>query len=261
MKSGERILIVDDEKEWRDALQESFQDGYRVDVADNHSAKEVIDKNAYDFVILDIMMKGKDGKQVFEELRAVDQHCVVAVLSVLTADDEKVRWFRDRNIRAFSKNGNFGEEIKSYLSTCEFKEPKDISALVVDDDRHNRDTYADLLREKGVGSIELCASLEEAEQKAAARTFDIYIVDICFREQGTLIPKGQGMVSLLLQNGHCERGVAIPISTEGIAKDILSELSTHRNVRPFFYDRAQPEQFAEWIEGVLERGPFMVHHG
>jgi DNA-binding response OmpR family regulator len=259
MRSGKRMLIVDDQEDWREILQEYFRDKYEVEAVDNHSVKDAIDRKGYDFVLLDIMMPGKNGMQVFEELRAVDQHCVVVLLSVLKADDEKVKWFIERNIQTFSKSDDdFVAQMNSYTDRWEFKEPGDISVLVVDDDQDKRDTYSELLRERGIESIEVCSSLEEAEQRAADRAFDIYLVDICYREQGILIPKGQRMVSSLLQKGRCERSVIIPITTEDVAKDVLRELGNHPNVYPFFYE--QSVQFADKIDAVMQRGPFMVQH-
>lgn len=260
MKSGQTMLIVDDQADWREILQEHFRDRYEVEAVDNRSVKAAIDSKGYDFVLLDIMMPGKNGMEVFEELRVVDQHCVVVVLSVLKGDDEKVKWFIERNIRTFSKSDDdFVAEMKSYTNRWKFKEPRDISVLVVDDDQDKRETYAELLRARGIESIELCSSLEEAEQKAMARTYDIYVVDICFREQGMPVPKGQSMVLSLLRRGQGEKSVIIPITTHDIGKDTLTGLTAHRNVHPFFFE--QSRQFAEKIDSVLQRGPFMVQHG
>jgi DNA-binding NtrC family response regulator len=68
---GFRILVVDDEDDFRDTLVQRLQNR-KMDVtgAENgEKALELIDKFLYDVVILDVKMPGLDGIQVLREIR------------------------------------------------------------------------------------------------------------------------------------------------------------------------------------------------
>ena len=67
-----RILIAEDEKVLRGVLESFFsKNGFETDVTDNGiDACTYADKTRYDLVILDIMMPGKDGKEVCRHIRS-----------------------------------------------------------------------------------------------------------------------------------------------------------------------------------------------
>ena len=68
-----RILIVEDEQHLADGLRYNLEaEGYQVDVLDNgEAALETITANpaAFDVLVLDVMLPGKDGFAVMSELR------------------------------------------------------------------------------------------------------------------------------------------------------------------------------------------------
>jgi DNA-binding NtrC family response regulator len=77
-----RILIVDDEEiVIRSCLRILDGHGYRVDSAGNgRDALRLVDDNAYDLVVLDIMMPGLDGLEVLQQLK--EHHPEVDVIMV-----------------------------------------------------------------------------------------------------------------------------------------------------------------------------------
>jgi len=81
-----RILLVEDERKIRESLKQGLvEQCYAVDTADNgddglHWALNF----AYDVIMLDIMLPGKDGLTVCRELR--DRHIITPIL-MLTARD------------------------------------------------------------------------------------------------------------------------------------------------------------------------------
>ncbi|MBO0910747.1 MAG: response regulator transcription factor [Acidobacteria bacterium] len=84
-----RALIVEDEirlaKNIAQALRENA--GYAVDVApDGQEGWFLADSNAYDVVLLDLMLPKMDGLEVLMKIRRAGQHTPVLVL---TARDEK----------------------------------------------------------------------------------------------------------------------------------------------------------------------------
>ena len=66
-----RILIAEDDDTLRSVLEAFFsKNGFTVDTVNNGDAAcSYIDKNKYDIVVLDIMMPGKDGKEVCRYIR------------------------------------------------------------------------------------------------------------------------------------------------------------------------------------------------
>jgi DNA-binding response OmpR family regulator len=72
MAEKKRLLIVDDEDGLRMLLKSELEaHGYSVDEADGgNMATEMIDRNPYDVVILDIRMPDKDGLSVLKDIRA-----------------------------------------------------------------------------------------------------------------------------------------------------------------------------------------------
>lgn len=85
---GHRILIVDDEEALRTGLQTYLElEGYHADVAGSaESALELIDKSAYDLILLDIMMDGMSGMEMAGRLKA-DPRTAKLPIIFLTARD------------------------------------------------------------------------------------------------------------------------------------------------------------------------------
>ena len=94
MKKRDSILIVDDMEVNRAILCEVFQDEYRViEAGDGNRALEILEASSNDIAVmlLDIVMPGKNGYQVLEEMRKRDylsQIPVVVITSHITAESE-----------------------------------------------------------------------------------------------------------------------------------------------------------------------------
>ena len=67
-----RILLAEDEITLREVVEVFFQkNGFEIDAVDNGAdACTLADRQKYDLVILDIMMPGKDGKEVCRYIRS-----------------------------------------------------------------------------------------------------------------------------------------------------------------------------------------------
>lgn len=67
-----RILLAEDEVTLREVVEVFFRkNGFEIDVVDNGTdACSYADRQKYDLVILDIMMPGKDGKEVCRYIRS-----------------------------------------------------------------------------------------------------------------------------------------------------------------------------------------------
>ncbi|MBN8730446.1 MAG: response regulator transcription factor [Acidobacteria bacterium] len=87
-----RILIVEDEADIAQALRDDLQlEGYEVEVArDGHSAVSLGTAQAWDLILLDVMLPGRDGFEVCRELRRAGAEAPIVFLTARTHEAEKV---------------------------------------------------------------------------------------------------------------------------------------------------------------------------
>lgn len=87
-----RILLADDEEQLARVLKLAMEKaGYTVDqVADGQSAVDLAKENAYDVMILDIMMPVKTGLEALKEIRASGDRTYVMMLTAMAEVDDKV---------------------------------------------------------------------------------------------------------------------------------------------------------------------------
>lgn len=88
----EKILVVDDEEEIRELISKYLRkENMEITQAENgEKALQLIKKNEFDLVVLDIMMEGIDGFEVLKKLRADNQYLHVIILSAREEDYDKV---------------------------------------------------------------------------------------------------------------------------------------------------------------------------
>lgn len=83
------ILIVDDEEDARDALQLVCEDYYATELAeDGLLALELIQKRAFDVVLLDVRMPRLDGIETLKRIGAYDESIGVVMVSALNFAQE-----------------------------------------------------------------------------------------------------------------------------------------------------------------------------
>ncbi|MFQ5730213.1 MAG: response regulator, partial [Waddliaceae bacterium] len=78
-----KILVVDDEKNIRATLKSIFEDeGYQVSSTESgEKALSLLSRQWFDLIILDVKLPGKDGIQVFEEIKTLDPCPEVLMIS------------------------------------------------------------------------------------------------------------------------------------------------------------------------------------
>jgi DNA-binding response OmpR family regulator len=109
-----RVLIVEDEKRMAANISRSLREsaGYAVDCApDGNEGIFMAQSNAYDLVILDLMLPGMDGHNILRKLRSDG---FAAPILVVTARDEKetiIRVLNDGADDYVSKPFDLGELI------------------------------------------------------------------------------------------------------------------------------------------------------
>ena len=90
-----RILIVEDEAHLAQGLQFNLQvEGHEVSVAgDGETALEVLKGGAFDAVVLDVMLPGRDGFEVAGTLRAAGNYVPVLMLTARGRSEDVVKGF------------------------------------------------------------------------------------------------------------------------------------------------------------------------
>jgi DNA-binding response OmpR family regulator len=91
------VLIVEDEQHLANGLRFNLEaEGYEVDVVDTGEAALALltaAAAAFDLVILDVMLPGKDGFTVVSELRQANQFVPVLMLTARGAPEDVLRGF------------------------------------------------------------------------------------------------------------------------------------------------------------------------
>ncbi|MEM7403672.1 MAG: response regulator [Pseudomonadota bacterium] len=89
--SSAHILVVDDHREIRDAMQDYLSaHGYRVSTADGGpSMRKTLAGSAIDLIVLDIMMPGEDGLTLCRELRAKGDIPII-LLTAVAEDTDRI---------------------------------------------------------------------------------------------------------------------------------------------------------------------------
>ncbi|WP_032913735.1 response regulator transcription factor [Streptococcus sanguinis] len=87
-----KILLAEDEKQLSRVLETAMtHEGYQVDTAfDGQEAVDLAKENAYDLMILDIMMPVKTGIEALKEIRQTGNTTHVIMLTAMSEVDDKV---------------------------------------------------------------------------------------------------------------------------------------------------------------------------
>ncbi|MDI6781792.1 MAG: sigma-54 dependent transcriptional regulator [bacterium] len=105
-----KVLLVDDQKRILVLLEQFLQDeGYEVETAeDGFKAIEEIKKNAFDLVITDLKMSGKDGISVLKETKSISPRTEVIIMTAFSSNETAVTALKegayDYLIKPFENN-------------------------------------------------------------------------------------------------------------------------------------------------------------
>ena len=89
--SEKKILVVEDEAHLAKGLQFNLErEGYLVTLVDNgQSAVEILSKEDFDLMILDIMLPKLTGLEVARRIRNTDMRFPILMLSAKSADEDR----------------------------------------------------------------------------------------------------------------------------------------------------------------------------
>ncbi|MBV8463503.1 MAG: response regulator, partial [Acidimicrobiales bacterium] len=83
------VLVVEDEESYREALVAGLRlEGFEVEVAaDGYEALDLVERTAFDIVLLDMLLPGMHGIEVCRRMRALSQVPIMMVSAVDTELD------------------------------------------------------------------------------------------------------------------------------------------------------------------------------
>ncbi len=87
------VLVVEDEPQMRDLLTDNLEyEGYRVTAVDSaEQALVEFDRHAISLVLVDVMLPGKSGFELCQQLRSRGSHVPIIVLTARTTERDRVR--------------------------------------------------------------------------------------------------------------------------------------------------------------------------
>ena len=91
MNATPHIAIVDDHRDIRDLIGKYLgQNGYRVSLAESAATlRRLLEKSAFDLVVLDVMMPGEDGLSLCRYLRNATNLPII-MLTAMTDDTDRI---------------------------------------------------------------------------------------------------------------------------------------------------------------------------
>lgn len=90
-----RILVVDDEDRFREALSVNLSEKYDAVVIDVDSGGDAVrlleSGGAFDLIFLDLVMPGMSGTETYERLKNIDANCSIVMMSSHSDSPECVK--------------------------------------------------------------------------------------------------------------------------------------------------------------------------
>jgi len=97
LKMPYNILLVDDDKEFREEFRDYLEDYQVIEACNGEEALKLLKKpNVIDLVILDVMMPGLRGTEVLKEMRKTDPHLGIIILTGYSSEDVAIEALKGR---------------------------------------------------------------------------------------------------------------------------------------------------------------------
>ena len=216
------ILVIDDDRNARDLIKRSLEsEGHKVAVAESGDEGIVLARSLKPSLItLDIMMPGRDGWSVLQEIKDTPDLSDIPVVMVSMIDDKKMG-------SALGAVDHLSKPVdRNKLKALVKRYSKKGRALIVEDDDKAREVVTRALASIGWTSVEAENGAVGIE-KFGDGSFDLIILDIMMP-----VMDGFGFIRELRKT---ETGRSVPVvvlTAKDLSKDERKEL--HGNVEEIF---------------------------
>ena len=151
MPTKRRILVIEDEKDLILGLTDAFTfEGFEVSSAETgEKGIELAEKINPDLVVLDLMLPGKNGFQVCQELRAKDQMAPILILSARSQENDIIRGLEAGADDYVTKPFSFGEllaRVRTIFRRVDAAKQRVSSTVTVGDAQVDLDAHNALVR-------------------------------------------------------------------------------------------------------------------
>jgi two-component system copper resistance phosphate regulon response regulator CusR len=138
-----RILLIEDEEKLIQALVRNLKaEGFAIDTASNGvEGLELAASNAYDLIVLDIMLPGLDGSQVLQKIRARNREIPVLMLTAIDSVQDKVRHFEAGADDYLTKPFSFAEFLVRIKALLRRRPAQQIDVIRIEDFELDRMTH------------------------------------------------------------------------------------------------------------------------
>lgn len=120
-----KILIVDDDKEFRFLFRDCLENYEILEAASGAEALRVLKKaNDIDLVILDVVMPGLNGTEVLKEIKKIDPDLAVVIFTAYSSKDIAIEALRGHADDFIEKTDDIAEAKKIISNVLEAKRGK-----------------------------------------------------------------------------------------------------------------------------------------
>lgn len=174
MSEANRILIVDDDIGMSETLSDILSDvDYDVSITnDGYKAIDMIRKNSYDLVLLDIKMPVLNGVETYKKIKTINPYLKVIMMTAYSLGELVEEAINEGAFGIVYKPMN----VKNLLAIIE-KLLKNINILIVDDDSNFCEIFKDELEEMNYPAITKYSG-KQAIDYIKENSIDIIFIDV-----------------------------------------------------------------------------------
>jgi two-component system response regulator HydG len=240
MKSKDRILLVDDDKDMTETLSDILQEkNFQVEIANNgFEAIEKIKASSFDLVLMDMKMPGINGAETFREIKKIRPGIIVLFITAQSVEQVLAKGIEE---------GTYGVMYKPIdpEKLVKFLEKTRSGALIlfVDVDLQESRKLIEVLKKIGYNVLETGNS-GEAKRLVQSKNFDVVFIEVIMP-----VMNGLEMYKVL---SEIKANIKIIMTTnyrEGI-EDLVDQ-TMHENVYACIYKPYEIEKVVKLLERML----------
>jgi two-component system response regulator HydG len=175
MPAKSRILVVDDNEDFCHNVTDILElRNYEVATTSNgFKALEMVERNGFDLVLMDIKMPGMDGLETFKKIKEIAPTTPVIMITAYAVEDLVKEALREGAFGALKKPLDFDRLFKLIEAAI----AEGTLILVVDDDENLCASLKDSLSEKG-NRVCIAYDGNTAIEKTHENNFDIILIEL-----------------------------------------------------------------------------------